>query len=95
MARLRVDRREKVSHLLAQEITAMVTKINSGDASYDERNALIAHYNDKVSRYQAAYANYSAAVDAANRKIAEANALSEKIGGTWFLIPLPGVSAHH
>jgi hypothetical protein len=58
-------------------------------------NALVQEYNDLCDAYRPNAARYEAARTALNQKVTEANALIEKIGGTWFVIPIPGGRTVH
>lgn len=89
IARSLVDEREAVIRQLGLEITRMEAQIESSSISLVDRNVIIARHNQRVAVYQLAYTDYSSSIDDLNRKIAEANSLSNKIGSTWYLIPVP------
>lgn len=89
IARLRLCEQEASIRLIASDIARMAEQIDNGGTTAIEHNALVTRYNERMSLYKAVYADYSINIESANNKIDEANALSRKIGGTWYLIPVP------
>ncbi len=61
-----------------------------------EFNEWIDNKNTLVAQYNAIYPDYARRVDRFNAAITEANATAKRIGGTWYVIPipLPAVGGH-
>lgn len=57
----------------------------------NENNGRVTEHNQLLFSYRENHARYSSELAAANEKIDEANALAKKIGGIWYVIPIPGV----
>jgi septal ring factor EnvC (AmiA/AmiB activator) len=80
------------------QIESVEHRDSSGISSelYASYKRLITHYNElasehnsKLPAYKTLSGSYSAQIDAYNEKVKQANALGEKIGGTWYVIPRP------
>lgn len=47
-------------------------------------------FNDILEKFNPIYEEYLDDLESTNSKINEANILSKEIGGTWYVIPIPG-----
>jgi hypothetical protein len=61
----------------------------------DRHNTLARAHNASLAQYEALYAAYSARVDGFNSMVDSANALAKSIGGTWYIVPVPGPRRSH
>ncbi len=61
----------------------------------DRHNALARSYNASLARYKTLYAGYSAQVNRFNTMVDQANALANRVGSTWYIVPVPGVRGSH
>jgi len=52
-------------------------------------NELVEAHNQKVAEQQVVHGDYSSRVDQFNGLVEEANSLAKKIGGTWYVVPMP------
>jgi len=73
---------------LSTQIENLAHRVETAN-SLAVQNATIENHNRLIDDYHSLFDEYSSHVEATNQIIKEANALSEKIGGTWFLIPIP------
>lgn len=66
------------------------------ERSVSDYNRLVGQRSAALATYSATYDNYSAQLDAYNEKVKAANALAERVGGTWYVVPIPvpGRGAH-
>lgn len=64
---------------------------NELESETDEHtyNELVDSYNGSLDVYNSKYDHYIVELDEYNAKVDEANELSEKIGGTWYILPIP------
>ena len=63
-------------------------------SSVSHYNELVRTHNAMLQMYNAIYEKYSAEIDNYNMDVKKANALAKKIGGTWYLIPIPIPGKH-
>lgn len=56
----------------------------------DDYNDLVSDYNVTLGAYQQLFDEYERKIADYNLKVKEANALAEKIGSTWYVVPIPG-----
>ncbi len=68
---------------------------NGYSRSVAEYNARIGFYNATLAQYDVLYADYSKQVEHYNGRVAEANVLAQKIGTTYYLLPVPGHAGSH
>ena len=54
-------------------------------------NALVTEHNQKVIQQNLLYEDYSSRINQYNALVEEGNSLGKKIGGTWYVIPMPHV----
>jgi hypothetical protein len=92
-ARLREEEGWLSQH--GSEIEGLRKQIVGGVFGASMRSAVITEYTERVTSFRARYERYSSDIDAVNKKIEDANALSKKIGGTWYVIPIPGRRGTH
>jgi len=73
------------------EIDNLESKINTkkSEMDHDSENGYIDAYNSQVDGYNIMLSEYESDVDNYNKLVAEANDLSKKIGGTWYIVPIP------
>jgi hypothetical protein len=55
----------------------------------DDHNNLVDKYNVELALYKANYSRYSQDLESYNLKVNEANKLAEKVGTTWYVVPIP------
>ncbi len=73
------------------EIDDLESKINTKKSEMDRNsaNGYIDAYNSEVNDYNLMLDKYDSDVDSYNKLVTEANGLSKKIGGTWYIVPIP------
>lgn len=92
-AELKVGERE--INKLEQGLTAILSHLEEierkmeGDISVAEYNDLVDKLNSDIDLYTSNYRKYEYKISAYNKKVEEANELAEKIGSTWYVVPIP------
>jgi cell division protein FtsB len=61
----------------------------------DQCNSDVAKYNSGLDRSDALFQDYSQRIDRYNALIKESNDLSNQIGATWYIVPIPAPRFSH
>lgn len=74
------------------DIDTLEANINSEKSTMDEyqANGDVTDYNSLVDDYNSKLAEDQSDVNDYNSIVQQANDLSNKIGGTWYVVPIPG-----
>lgn len=84
----RIKSLENELTLLEDELADIKSNADS-ETDEDAYNELADSYNGSLDIYNSKYDLYEAEIADYNTKVDEANELSEKIGGTWYILPIP------
>lgn len=71
------------------ELKSLEDQINSTEDT-DAKNELIDKYNNYLPAYNADFDQYSSKLVSYNLKVDRANELSNKVGSTYYILPIPG-----
>jgi hypothetical protein len=82
-----IDTMEQQLTTQDNELTEWNAQINQ-ETDENMHTILVIQYNEKVEVYNLLYNQYDAKITAYNQKVNEAKALSDKIGGKWYISPV-------
>ena len=72
-------------------ISVLGYRIDAEKSNMDQEkaNGDSVDYNAQVDDYNSKLAEYQSNIDDYNNTVQQANDLSKKIGGTWYIVPIP------